>query len=226
MMKSSPIISLRNIKKVYKLGEVPLVALQDVSLDIETGEFVAIMGSSGSGKSTLLNILGCLDRPTSGTYLLDGEDVTRLDPDLLAGIRNRRIGFVFQNFNLLLRTSAIENVELLFYYGTVAAFRERRSRASQILECVGLADRMLHYPSQLSGGQQQRVAIARALVNNPPLILADEPTGNLDSRSGAEIMALFNKLHADGKTIVMVTHDPEVARHAQRIIHTKDGRIS
>lgn len=224
-MKATPIVSLRSIKKEYRLGEVSFAALASITLDIFAGEFVAVVGSSGSGKSTLLHIIGCLDRPTSGTYLLEGEDVTRLSPDELAAIRNQKIGFVFQNFNLLPRATALENVELPLCYGPHSVYRERHKRSRAILEKVGLGDRLFHKPSQLSGGQQQRVAIARALVNHPSLLLADEPTGNLDSRAGSEIMTLFSGLHSDGTTIIMVTHDPEIARHAGRIIHVKDGRI-
>jgi putative ABC transport system ATP-binding protein len=219
------LISLRQISKVYHMEEVDVPALQGVSTDIAAGEFVAIMGHSGSGKSTLLNLLGCLDRPDSGTYSLDGEEISRLSSDALARIRNQRIGFVFQNFNLLPRTSAQENVELPLYYGPRITGAERRERARQLLVRLGLKDRLAHHPGQLSGGQQQRVAIARALVNQPPLILADEPTGNLDSRSADDIMGLFKELNREGITIVMVTHEPDIAQHAKRMIHMKDGQI-
>lgn len=207
------------------MEEVDVPALNGVSLDIAAGEFVAIMGHSGSGKSTLLNLLGCLDQPDSGQYVLDGQEVGSLGPDALAGIRNRKIGFVFQNFNLLPRTSAMENVELPLYYGPHIRGEERRERARTLLNRIGLGDRLSHHPGQLSGGQQQRVAIARALVNRPPLILADEPTGNLDSKSADDIMALFLELNREGITLVMVTHEPDIARYAKRTIVMKDGMI-
>jgi putative ABC transport system ATP-binding protein len=207
------------------MEEVDVPALNGVSLDIAAGEFVAIMGHSGSGKSTLLNLLGCLDQPDSGQYVLDGQEVAGLGPDDLAGIRNRKIGFVFQNFNLLPRTSALENVELPLYYGPHIRSAERRERARSLLVRLGLGDRLTHHPGQLSGGQQQRVAIARALVNHPPLILADEPTGNLDSKSADDIMALFQDLNREGITLVMVTHEPDIARYARRTINMKDGMI-
>jgi len=219
------LIALRQITKVYHMEEVDVPALAGVSTDIGEGEFVAIMGHSGSGKSTLLNLLGCLDLPDSGTYFLDNVEVSRLSSDELARIRNRKIGFVFQNFNLLPRTSALENVELPLYYGPRITGVERRERARALLVRVGLQERLGHHPGQLSGGQQQRVAIARALVNQPPLILADEPTGNLDSRSADDIMALFQALNQEGITIVMVTHEPDIAHYAQRVIHMKDGKI-
>jgi putative ABC transport system ATP-binding protein len=219
------LISLNKISKVYHMEEVDVPALREVTTDIASGEFVAIMGHSGSGKSTLLNLLGCLDRPDAGTYLLDGEEVSQLNSDQLARIRNSKIGFVFQNFNLLPRTSAVENVELPLYYGPRMSSQERRNRATALLSRIGLKDRLNHHPGQLSGGQQQRVAIARALVNNPPLILADEPTGNLDSRSSEDIMALFQELNRDGITIVMVTHEPDIARYAKRVITMRDGEI-
>jgi putative ABC transport system ATP-binding protein len=219
------LISLRDITKIYHLGEVDIPALNGVSLNIERGEFVAIMGSSGSGKSTLLNLLGCLDKPTGGTYALDGEEVSRFDYDALARVRNRRIGFIFQNFNLLPRTTALENVELPLYYGPPLTGEERRKKALDLLTRLGLGARLHHHPGQLSGGQQQRVAIARALVNAPPLILADEPTGNLDSRASAEIMALFQELNREGITLVMVTHEQDIAQYAQRSIHMRDGKI-
>jgi len=219
------LISLRQINKVYHMESVDVVALKNVTADIAAGEFVAIMGHSGSGKSTLLNLLGCLDTPDSGSYHLDGNEVSRLGSDALARIRNRKIGFVFQNFNLLPRTTAEENVELPLYYGDPMRSSERRKRAQSLLARLGLEGRMQHHPGQLSGGQQQRVAIARALVNQPPLILADEPTGNLDSRSADDIMALFQELNREGITIVMVTHEPDIAKYAKRIIQMKDGEI-
>ena len=219
------LISLRQITKTYCMGEVDFQALRGISQDIERGEFVAIMGASGSGKTTLMNILGCLDRPTGGEYLLDGQDVTRLDENELARIRNQNLGFVFQSFNLLARTAALENVEMPMLYGSRFSGREKRRRATAMLERVGLGGRLHHNPSQLSGGEQQRVAIARALVNQPSLILADEPTGNLDTKSSLEIMALFKELHAEGITIVMVTHEEDIARFAQRAIVVKDGQL-
>lgn len=219
------LIKLRDVCKIYRMGEIDIPALRNVSLEIARGDFVAIMGASGSGKSTLMNVLGCLDTPTSGDYWLDGEQAGTLSADRLAVLRNRKIGFVFQNFNLLPRTSAMENVELPLYYGEHLRSAERRKRAADLLGRLGLGDRMGHHPSQLSGGQQQRVAIARALVNAPPLILADEPTGNLDSRSSNEIMNLFTSLNAEGITVVMVTHEPDIARFAKRSIHMRDGEI-
>jgi putative ABC transport system ATP-binding protein len=220
----SSVIELQEIRRVFLMGGEEFAALKGVSFAVGSGEFVAIMGPSGSGKSTCMNILGCLDRPSSGSYLLDGEDVGGLSPDQLAHIRNRKLGFVFQGFNLLARTPAVENVELPLVYAGVHA-RERRELALAALERVGLADKAGNHPSQLSGGQQQRVAIARALVNRPALILADEPTGNLDSATSDEIMQLFTDLNAQGITIIMVTHEHDVAAHARRRITFRDGLI-
>jgi len=225
MPDPTTVVSLREIRKLYHLGGEDIAAVDGVSLDIAGGDFIAIMGASGSGKSTLLNILGCLDQPTGGSYFLDGEDVARLDKNRLARVRNRRIGFVFQNFSLLSRTSALENVEMPLYYGPHLPAAERRARAARLLQRVGLGERLHHTPGQLSGGQMQRVAIARALVNEPSILLADEPTGNLDSRSGAEIMTLFNELNAEGITLIMVTHAEDIARQARRMIHMRDGRV-
>jgi putative ABC transport system ATP-binding protein len=219
------VIEIKDLVKDYKLGEVPVHVLKGISFQIERGDFVSIMGPSGSGKSTLMNILGCLDKPTSGTYILDGISVARLQRDELAEIRNRKIGFVFQQFNLLARTSALENVELPLMYTDVPD-RERHQRAGKALLAVGLSGREDHQPSQLSGGQQQRVAIARALVNNPSIVLADEPTGALDSRTGLEIIAILQKLNREqGITVIVVTHDPEIAAYSSRNIHFKDGRL-
>jgi putative ABC transport system ATP-binding protein len=218
-------IRLEDIHKIYDLGEVKVPALRGISLQVEKGEFVAIMGASGSGKSTLMNILGCLDRPTRGRYILDGIDVSSLNNVELAHIRNKKIGFVFQQFNLLPRTSALENVELPTIYAGITP-EERRQRAKMSLERVGLADRSGHFPSQLSGGQQQRVAIARALVNHPAILLADEPTGNLDSRTSVEIMEILQQLNEDeGLTIVIVTHEHDIAQYAKRALQFKDGRM-
>jgi putative ABC transport system ATP-binding protein len=220
----SAVIQLEKINKVYS-GAVSVHAVRDVSLQIQRGEFVAVMGSSGSGKSTLMNMLGCLDRPTDGRYLLDGEDVSQLDRNELADIRNAKIGFVFQGFNLLSRTSAIENVELPMLYTHKRAAKSQHERASLALEKVGLGDRADHHPNQLSGGQQQRVAIARALANDPSLILADEPTGNLDTQTSIEIMGLFQELNDQGITLIMVTHELDIARYTKRNIVMRDGRV-
>jgi len=219
-----PLLRAVEIEKIYKSGDVPVAALRGVSIDLLPGDFVAIMGASGSGKSSFMNVMGCLDRPTKGSYFLDGEDVSRLSRDALAGIRGRSIGFVFQGFNLLARTSAIENVELPMLYQGVAA-KERRRRAMDSLEKVGLGQRLDHTPAQLSGGQQQRVAIARALVNRPKLLLADEPTGALDSKTSVEVMAIFQRLNDEGITILLVTHEADIAEHAKRIVTFKDGLI-
>ena len=220
------VIKLENVQKVYHTGEVDVHAVRGVSLQIEPGEFVAVMGASGSGKSTLMNLIGCLDRSTEGSYLLDGTDVSKLNRDELADIRNQKIGFVFQGFNLLSRTSALENVELpLLYSHPPIHGREQRERALGALDIVGLTDRAYHHPNQLSGGQQQRVAIARALVNRPALLLADEPTGNLDSQTSIEIMGVFQKLNQDGITLVMVTHELDIARYTRRTVVMRDGRI-
>jgi len=220
------LIELRDISKVYDLGEVQVQALRQATLDIEQGEFVALLGPSGSGKSTLMNTLGCLDRPTSGSYRLAGQEIAHLSRDERAVIRNQRLGFVFQNFNLLNRTSALENVELPLLYTRGVSARERQDRAKELLNRVGLGDRLDHHSSQLSGGQQQRVAIARALVNRPAILMADEPTGNLDSRTSRDVMALFRQLNEDEKiTIVLVTHDLSVARNARRNVVLRDGEI-
>jgi putative ABC transport system ATP-binding protein len=223
---SAPVIEIRALRKTYRMGEVEVEALKGIDLAVARGELVAIMGPSGSGKSTLMNILGCLDRPTSGTYLLDGVDVSRLDRDQRAEIRNSKIGFVFQSFNLLARTRAVENVELPMLYSDAGYTTEERARrAREALVRVGLGGREDHYPSQLSGGQQQRVAIARALVTDPAIILADEPTGNLDSRTSEEIMGIFQELNDAGKTVVLITHEPDIAAHAKRVIYLRDGLI-
>ena len=221
---STPIISIEGVGRTYHTGRIDVTALVDVSLAVEPGEFVAVVGPSGSGKTTLMNILGCLDRPTSGRYVLDGTSVAELDDDRLAALRSRSIGFVFQSYNLLPRASALDNVATPLIYQGVGR-REREARARAALERLGLGDRTHHEPTELSGGQQQRVAIARALVTEPALLLADEPTGNLDSASGAEVMALLHELNASGRTIVLITHDVEVAAAANRQIHVRDGRV-
>jgi putative ABC transport system ATP-binding protein len=219
------VIDLRRATKVYDTGAISVTALRDVSLAIDRGDFVAIMGSSGSGKSTLMNILGCLDAPTAGAYLLDGVDVSTMDEDDLSDLRNRKIGFVFQSFNLVPRTSAVANVELPLAYARLPR-DERRRRAALALAAVGMRDRAHHAPSELSGGQQQRVAIARALVTNPTLILADEPTGNLDSRSSSEVLAIFERLNDEGRTVVIITHEREIAARARRVVRLADGEIA
>jgi putative ABC transport system ATP-binding protein len=223
--EARPVIQLDHIHKTYTMGDVDVHALRGVSLTISEGEFVAIMGASGSGKSTTMNIIGCLDRPTRGTYILDGQDVSQLSKDERADIRCQKIGFVFQGFNLLSRTSALENVELPMLYASVGT-AERGQRAMEALAAVGLAGREQNHPNQLSGGQQQRVAVARALVNNPALILADEPTGNLDSRTSIEVMEIFQRLNRERSiTLVLVTHEPDIAQYAQRVVVFKDGKI-
>ena len=221
---AKPLIEVEHVSKVYRMGDVEVHALRDVSLTVEEGESVAIMGPSGSGKSTLMNILGCLDRPTAGHYRLVGHEVSRLDRNALARLRNRTLGFVFQSFNLLARTSALENVELPLLYAGISG-RERHRRAREALEKVGLGDRIHHHPNQMSGGQQQRVAIARALVGRPHLMVADEPTGNLDSRTSVEIMALFQELGRAGITLLLVTHEPDIARYASRVVVMRDGLV-
>jgi len=218
------IITIENLVKTYKMGLVEVNALRGVSVDVEEGEFLAIMGSSGSGKSTLMHLIGCLDRPTSGKIIIGGTDVSQMNKNELARMRNKKIGFIFQSFNLLSRMNALRNVELPLIYGDMNT-AVRRERALESLKMVGLEQRVNHKPNELSGGQQQRVAVARALVNNPAIILADEPTGNLDSKSGAEIMGMLKKLHSEGRTIIMVTHDRTIGDNAQRIIFLKDGLI-
>ncbi len=219
-----PLISLTDVQKVYDMGPVQVKALDGVALEIAQGDYVAVMGPSGSGKSTLMNLIGCLDTPSSGSYRLKGREIATMEDDDLARIRNREIGFIFQTFNLLARTDALQNVELPLIYSGLAR-RERHERARRALEAVGLGDRMHHRPNEMSGGQRQRVAIARALVNEPSILLADEPTGNLDSTTGEEIMALIDRLHQDGNTIILVTHEDELARQAARVIRLRDGRI-
>jgi len=221
---AEPLVRLEDITRVYLMGEEEVRALAGVTLDLQAGEFTAVMGASGSGKSTLMNLLGCLDRPSSGRYLLEGLEVSRLGNDQLAAIRNRTLGFVFQSFNLLSRTSALENVELPLLYGNVGA-AERHARATEALERVGLGGRVHHHPNQMSGGQQQRVALARALVNRPRILLADEPTGNLDSRTSEDVMALFQELGKTGITVILVTHEPDIAAFASRVITMRDGLV-
>ncbi len=218
------LIDIRDITKVYQMGQEQVHALSGVTVGVERGEYVAIMGPSGSGKSTLMNLIGCLDTPTSGSYVLNGREVAQMTDDELAAIRNQEIGFVFQTFNLLPRTSALQQVELPLVYSGLPR-KERRERAIASLESVGLADRMSHQPNELSGGQRQRVAVARALINNPSILLADEPTGNLDSQTGGEIMALFEDLNRRGNTIVLVTHEEDIAAHARRIVRLRDGKV-
>jgi putative ABC transport system ATP-binding protein len=223
----STVISVRNLVKTYVVGEVEVKALRGVSLDVQTGEFLAVTGTSGSGKSTFMHIVGCLDRPTSGQYFLDGQDVSRMSKDALAAVRNKKIGFVFQGFNLLARTSALDNVELpLLYGGSAPKTAERHKRALDMLELVGLGNRADHHPNQLSGGQQQRVAIARALINNPSIVLADEPTGNLDSKTSIEVMGIFQRLNRErGITVVLITHEMDIAEYATRTVTFRDGQV-
>jgi putative ABC transport system ATP-binding protein len=218
------LMKLEKVSRVYTLGGEPLRALDNVDFEAAAGDLLAVMGTSGSGKSTMMNVLGCLDRPTAGRYLLDGQEVSSMSRDQLAKVRNRTLGFVFQSFNLLTRTSALENVELPMLYGGVPT-AERKKRAQEALEQVGLGQRLHHHPNQLSGGQQQRVAIARAIVGRPKVILADEPTGNLDSRTSVEVMALFQRLWREGMTVLLVTHEPDIAQYASRVVTMKDGRV-
>jgi putative ABC transport system ATP-binding protein len=221
---SEPVIRIRDLVRHYVMGSETVQALRGVTLDIRRNEYVAIMGPSGSGKSTMMNMIGCLDTPTSGEYWLNGQEVSRLTDDALARVRNKEIGFVFQTFNLLPRATALHNVELPLVYAGIGG-RERRDRAAHALEIVGLSERMLHRPNELSGGQRQRVAIARALVNSPSILLADEPTGNLDSTTSEEIMGVFGELHAQGQTVIMVTHEPDIAAHAARTVVLRDGQV-
>jgi putative ABC transport system ATP-binding protein len=223
----STVISVRNLVKTYVVGEVEVKALRGVSLDVQTGEFLAVTGTSGSGKSTFMHIVGCLDRPTSGQYFLDGQDVSRMSKDALAAVRNKKIGFVFQGFNLLARTSALDNVELpLLYGGSAPKTADRHKRALDMLELVGLGNRADHHPNQLSGGQQQRVAIARALINNPAILLADEPTGNLDTRTSIEVMGIFQRLNRErGITVVLITHEMDIAEYGTRTVTFRDGHV-
>jgi putative ABC transport system ATP-binding protein len=222
--RDMPVIDMQDVRKTYRIGEIEVHALRGVSLQVQRGEYIAIMGASGSGKTTLMNLMGCLDEPTAGVYRLNGLDVRGIDEDTMADVRNSFIGFVFQSFNLIPRTPALANVELpLAYAGVPRA--ARRERALRAMQEVGLADRVHHQPSELSGGQQQRVAVARALVTNPAMILADEPTGNLDSASGTEVLELFERLNDEGRTIVLITHEDDVARHAERVVRVRDGRV-
>jgi len=223
--RSTPLIVLEGITKIYRVGDTDIFPVRAVSLSIERGEFIAVMGASGSGKSTLMNIVGCLDRPTQGRYFLDGEEVSSMKPDRLAYLRNKKFGFVFQSFNLLPRTSALENVELPLLYWNRLSQKERRERAVGALDEVGLGDRVNHTPGQLSGGQQQKVAIARALVTRPAILLADEPTGNMDTKSEQDLMSLIGRIHRQGVTVILITHNPEVAAHAERTIRLRDGMI-
>jgi putative ABC transport system ATP-binding protein len=226
MTDGRPVISIRNLVKTYVVGEVEVRALRGVSLDVQRGEFVSVTGPSGSGKSTLMHILGCLDRPTSGQYILDGQDVSRMTKDQLAEVRNERIGFVFQGFNLLSRTTALDNVELPLLYRGKLRGAERRKRGMEALNAVGLGSRAHHHPNQLSGGQQQRVAIARALISSPSILLADEPTGNLDTRTSVEVMGIFQRLNIErGITVLLITHEPDIAEYGSRIISCRDGVI-
>ena len=223
---SSTVIAVKNLVKTYIVGEVEVRALRGVNLDVQRGEFLAVTGPSGSGKSTFMHIVGCLDRPTSGQYFLDGQDVSRMSKDALAAVRNRKIGFVFQGFNLLSRTSALDNVELPLLYGSGLRAGERLKRAMEMLGTVGLGNRAVHHPNQLSGGQQQRVAIARALINNPSIVLADEPTGNLDSKTSIEVMDIFQRLNRErGITVVLITHEHDIAEYGSRIVSFRDGLV-
>ncbi len=225
-MPSDAVIAVKNLVKTYKVGEHEVRALRGVNLEVQRGEFLAVTGPSGSGKSTFMHIIGCLDRPTSGQYFLDAEDVSRMSKDALAAVRNRKIGFVFQGFNLLSRTSAIDNVELPLLYGASMKTAERHKRAKEMLEAVGLGERFDHHPNQLSGGQQQRVAIARALINNPSILLADEPTGNLDTRTSIEVMGLFQRLNLERSiTVILITHELDIAEYATRIVSFRDGQV-
>jgi putative ABC transport system ATP-binding protein len=227
-MSTSTVISVRNLVKTYVVGEVQVRALRGINLDVERGEFLAVSGTSGSGKSTFMHIIGCLDKPTSGQYMLDGQDVSRMSKDSLAAVRNRKIGFVFQGFNLLSRTSALDNVELPLLYGGKSTMKtiERHKRAQEMLELVGLGNRTDHHPNQLSGGQQQRVAIARALINNPSILLADEPTGNLDTRTSIEVMGIFQRLNQErGITVVLITHEMDIAEYGTRTVTFRDGQV-
>jgi putative ABC transport system ATP-binding protein len=221
---SDAVVNLRDVSKIYGTGDVAVAALRSVNLTVETGEYVAIMGASGSGKSTMMNIIGCLDEPTSGSYELQGHDVSGLDEDTVSMVRSRLIGFVFQSFHLIPRMTAAANVELPLLYGGVGR-DERQQRVAEVLHLVGLSDRATHRPNELSGGQQQRVAVARALTMNPPLLLADEPTGNLDSTASADVMGMFDALHSEGHTIVLITHEDSVAEHARRVVRVSDGQI-